>query len=76
MRRIREKGGIKLEGDGLVEACARDGEQSRGDGGAVEDRALAEAVGGRQQANGSKMAVASWPRWLPKNWAALLEGNG
>ena len=43
MRRIREKGGIKLEGDGLVEACARDVEQSRGDGGIVEDRALAEA---------------------------------
>jgi hypothetical protein len=43
VRQIREKGGIKLEGDGLVEACARDVEQSRGDGGIVEDRALAEA---------------------------------
>jgi hypothetical protein len=45
VRRIREKGGIKLEGDGLVEACARDGEQSRGDEveGVAEDGALAEA---------------------------------
>ncbi len=34
MRQIREKWGIKLEGDGLVEACARDGEQSSGRQGA------------------------------------------